>query len=375
MEPLIFLTNHAAILEQMGFGVVLPAWWSGKGTKQHLALKAKVRSPKLSGGSGLGLSEILDFQWEIALGDRVIPLKELQELARLKMPLVNVRGQWIHVDPKDIQAAIEFWEKGLSGKGTVRDVIHMALGHSKPPKGFDFAGISADGWIANLLDTLKGNTQFQEKEPDSDFTGMLRPYQTRGFSWLSFLGQWGLGACLADDMGLGKTIQTLAFIQSEWQGDNKKPTLLVCPTSVVGNWKKEAGRFTPNLPVLVHHGSDRKKDEAFKKEAVNHAIVITSFALIIRDYEHLKEIPWRCIVLDEAQNIKNPEAKQSKAVRSLPGDSRIALTGTPVENNVGDLWSIMDFLNPGTIRFSKRFQKQFFHSYPGVPRCRCDGPA
>ena len=133
MEPFDFLTNHAAILEQMGFGVVLPAWWSGKGTKQHLALKAKVRSPKLSGGSGLGLSEILDFQWEIALGDRVIPLKELQELARLKMPLVNVRGQWIHVDPKDIQAAIEFWEKGLSGKGTVRDVIHMALGHSKPP--------------------------------------------------------------------------------------------------------------------------------------------------------------------------------------------------------------------------------------------------
>jgi SNF2 family DNA or RNA helicase len=168
-----------------------------------------------------------------------------------------------------------------------------------------------------------------------------------GYSWLSFLRQWGLGACLADDMGLGKTVQTLALIARDWQSNHRPPVLLVCPTSVVGNWQKEAARFTPHLSVMVHHGVTRTKGKSLAKKVQQHAMVISSYALLHRDFEILKDIPWSGIILDEAQNIKNPETKQAKAARALKADYRLALTGTPVENNVGDLWSIMEFLNAG----------------------------
>ena len=190
--------------------------------------------------------------------------------------------------------------------------------------------------------------------------GELRPYQRRGYSWLDFLKQLGLGACLADDMGLGKTIQTLALIERDRAAGEKRPVLLVCPTSVVGNWQKEAARFTPDLPVLVHHGTTRKRGAAFEAEAARHAMVISSYALLHRDEEILRQVDWAGVVLDEAQNIKNPETKQARAARALPAGFRITLTGTPVENNVGDLWSVMEFLNPGFLGPRAAFQRKFF---------------
>src|SRR5262249_5958992 len=193
-----------------------------------------------------------------------------------------------------------------------------------------------------------------------EFHGTLRPYQVRGYSWLAFLRQWGLGACLADDMGLGKTVQTLALIQRDWEGNGRRPVLLICPTSVVGNWKKEAERFTPDLPVLVHHGLQRSKGGAFAREAGKHALVLSSYSLLHRDLALLQKAPWAGVVLDEAQNIKNPETKQARAARSLAADYRIALTGTPVENHVGDLWSIMEFLNPGFLGTQAEFKRSFF---------------
>jgi SNF2 family DNA or RNA helicase len=161
-------------------------------------------------------------------------------------------------------------------------------------------------------------------------------------------------------MGLGKTIQALALIQRDWEANGKRPVLLVCPTSVVNNWQKEAARFTPDLPVMVHHGVGRKKGAAFKQDAEKHAVVISTYALLHRDLEHLQEIAWGGVVLDEAQNIKNPETKQAKAARSLTSDYRATLTGTPVENNVGDLWSIMEFLNPGLLGTQAEFKRKFF---------------
>jgi len=175
-----------------------------------------------------------------------------------------------------------------------------------------------------------------------------------------FLRRWGLGACLADDMGLGKTPQTLAFIQSNWQANGQRPTLVVCPMSVVGNWQKEAAHFTPALPVMVHHGLTRTKGRAFKRQAENHALVLSSYALLHRDFEFLKEVGWDGIILDEAQNIKNSQTKQARAARALTSDYRIALTGTPVENNVGDIWSIMEFLNPGFFGTLAEFKRNFF---------------
>lgn len=355
-----FLTEKAILLEQAGFGVLLPAWWTHKGTKIRLTTKAKVKSPKMQSKGGLSLDEIIQFNWEISLGGEKLSLEELEALAKLKVPLVKIRGQWVHMSSGEIQTAIEYWKNKTQGSTTLGEIIQMALGTSKTQSGVSFEGVSATGWVKNLLKQLQEHNSIELLEKPEKFNGTLRPYQVRGFSWLAFLRKWGLGACLADDMGLGKTIQTLALILQDWESDNKRPVLIICPTSVMGNWQKEAHRFTPELPVMIHHGLTRIKNEEFKTEAMKHAIVVSSYALLHRDLNLLKDVPWSGIILDEAQNIKNPETKQTKAVQLLNTTYRIALTGTPVENNVGDLWSIMNALNPGFLGTQTDFKKKFF---------------
>jgi hypothetical protein len=355
-----FLTEKALLLEQAGFGVMLPAWWTRRGTKLRLTARAQVKSPKMQGGAGLNLDDLVQFDWQLALGDDSLTMTELQELVRLKSPLVKVRGQWVQLNAVEIQAALDFWQKKAEAGTTAREVLQMALGGVKTPADLQFAGLTAEGWFGDLLAQLQGQTAFAELPVPKSFSGVLRPYQMRGYSWLSFLKQWGLGACLADDMGLGKTVQTLALIARERQSNHPGPVLLVCPTSVVGNWQKEAARFTPDLPVLVHHGVTRARGKSLAKQVKKYGMVISSYALLDRDFELLWEIPWSGVILDEAQNIKNPETKQAKAARALPAEYRLALTGTPVENNVGDLWSIMEFLNPGFLGSQTEFKRRFF---------------
>jgi len=355
-----FLTEKALLLEQTGFGVMLPAWWTGRGAKMRLSARAQVKSPKMVGGSGINLDQIVRFDWQLALGDEDLSLAELQELVERKSSLVKVRGQWVQLNAEEIQAALDFWRKKAEAGITAREALQMALGGVEAPAVLPFAGLSAQGWIGDLLAKLQGQAAFAELPVPEGFHGILRPYQVRGYSWLNFLKQWGLGACLADDMGLGKTVQTLALIARERQANHQEPVLLVCPTSVVGNWQKEAARFTPELPVLVHHGVTRAKGKALAKQVKKFAMVISSYALLHRDFELLKDIPWSVLILDEAQNIKNPETKQARAARALPAGCRLALTGTPVENNVGDLWSIMEFLNPGFLGPQTAFKRSFF---------------
>lgn len=160
-------------------------------------------------------------------------------------------------------------------------------------------------------------------------------------------------------MGLGKTVQTLTMIQRDVEGREHRPTLLVCPTSVINNWKREAARFTPNMSVMIHHGSSRTKSDTFAKDAANHALVVTSYGILRRDVDIMRGVEWSGIVADEAQNIKNPYTKQAQAIRSITADYKFALTGTPVENGVADLWSIMEFLNPGFLGGLEQFQKNF----------------
>ena len=281
-----FLQEQAWLLEQSGYGVLLPAWWTRKGTKLRLSARANVKAPKMQGGNGMSLDDIIKFNWEIALGDQKLSLEELEMLARLKSPLVKVRGQWVQLSAEEIEAAVTFWKKEKTGKAKMRDVVQMALGVAKVPGGIAFEGVDATGWIGDFLAQLQGRNDFEEQIVPSKFQGLLRPYQVRGYSWLGFLRKWGLGACLADDMGLGKTPQTLALIQQDWETNGQRPALVVCPMSVVGNWQKEAARFTPNLSVMVHHGLTRTKGAAFKKEAEKHAIVLSSFSLLHRDFEY-----------------------------------------------------------------------------------------
>lgn len=354
-----FLTEKAWLLEQAGFGVLLPAWWTRKGTKLRLTVRAHVNSPKMQ-SSILSLAEVLHFDWQVALGDETLSRQELETLAKLKSPLVKVRGQWVQLSAEEIQAAVNFWKQKEADQATVRQLVQMALGSATTPGGIEFTGVTATGWLNDFLTQLEGRAEFAEIDPPEHFEGTLRPYQVRGYSWLSFLRRWGLGACLADDMGLGKTVQTLALIQRDWDTNGHRPALLVCPMSVVGNWQKEAQRFTPELPVLVHHGLRRTKGAAFKKQAAQQALVLTSYSLLYRDYILFQDVPWAGVVLDEAQNIKNPETLQAKASRALAADYRIALTGTPVENHIGDLWSIMEFLNPGFLGTQSAFRKTFY---------------
>ena len=349
-----FLTEEAAALEQAGHTVLLPAWWTG--SKTPLAARAKARAS--SEGSGmLAMGSILKFDWEVALGDNAMTLEELDELARLKQPLVSVRGRWVALDAEGIRAAIDFIKKGAEDR-TFGDLLRVRSGVAEAPPGMEFGGVEATGRVKDLLDRLDGGVKLRQIGPPGGFAGSLRPYQLRGYSWLAFLQEWGLGGCLADDMGLGKTVQMLAAIQRRWEGGDRRPTMVVCPTSVLSNWRREAERFSPGLPVLVHHGPARHKARTFWRAAAKHAIVITSYGLVPRD-KFLAKVHWECVVLDEAQNVKNHRTKQSMAVRSLKADCRFALTGTPVENSVGDMWSIMEFLNPGLLDSWGRFRRNF----------------
>ena len=353
-----FLTGESIALEEAGYGIILPAWWTRRGTKTKPTLRANVKTPQMQGGGGVSLATMLELNLEVALGDQVMTAQELEALAQLKTPLVRLRGQWVELNASEIRAALDFWNR--NEETTLKDVIRLAVGAGETPGGFDVDGVAASGWVEDLLGQLTGRAEFQELETPEGFCGTLRPYQQRGYSWLAFLRRWGLGACLADDMGLGKTVQTLAAIQQDRREGVEGPTLLVCPTSVLNNWRKEAARFTPDLLLMVHHGPSRRRDAEFVEAARQHAIVVASYGVLARDVRFMAEVPWRGIVLDEAQNIKNPATRQARAARSLGADYRVALTGTPVENHVGDLWSVMQFLNPGLLGTESEFKRNYF---------------
>ena len=355
-----FLTQTAPALEQAGFGTILPSWWKSSSTEHHLSVRARVRTRELHElEQEPRLDDVVSFDWEVCLAGQPLSSRDLEELARLKEPLQRVRSHWVQTSVEEIHAALEFYKNRRGGSVTAREIVRMALGAADTSAGIHFEGVRATGWLGALLERLHDKTAIEPLSTPQGFHGELRPYQEKGFAWLEFLRRWELGACLADDMGLGKTIQTLALIERERSQGEDRPVLLVCPTSVLGNWQREAARFTPNLPTLIHHGPQRNKGYEFVTAAQDHGVVFTSYALVHRDLEDLRSMRWAGVILDEAQNIKNPDTKQSLAVRAVMADYRVALTGTPVENHVGDLWSILDFLNPGFLGSQEQFKREF----------------
>ncbi len=356
-----FLANDARSLLGMGFGVVWPNWWSRRPSERRIEVYGRVESPPETEAPSL-LAEI-PFDVEIALGGEPLTDAEIERLAAAQHPLVRLRSRWVEVDPEEMQRTVAFWRARSGTVSPVRSLIHLSLGVDRESDGIPFRGVKATGWVGELLDKLEGEAAFEEFQPEPTFAGQLRPYQIRGFSWLCFLRRWGLGACLADDMGLGKTVQALAVMQREWhhtEPDRRRPTLVVCPTSVVNNWPREVALFTPDLPVLVHHGPRRATGDAFAAEASKYALVVTSYGLLNRDLDALQSVRWLGMVLDEAQHIRNPDTKQARAARAIESDYRAALTGTPVENNVADLWSIFAYLNPGLLGTRASFKREFF---------------
>ncbi|GAA2348970.1 DEAD/DEAH box helicase [Saccharopolyspora halophila] len=354
-----FLTS-AGQLDNAGFGVLLPSWW-GHAPKLGLKLNASSTSTAgvVSKDSAVNMGTLVDYRWDLALGDEELTEAELEELAAAKVPLVRLRGRWVQVDHKRLNAGLRMLSESGSGQMTAAEVLQQAgesgQDGSQP---LPVVGVNARGWLGDLL---SGDTEqhLEPVDPPDGFGAQLRPYQRRGLAWLAFLDRLGLGGCLADDMGLGKTVQLLALEALARDGVARPPTLLVCPMSVAGNWQREAERFAPWLKVHVHHGGDRLGGGDLEGEAGCHDLVITTYSLAARDRAVLRQIRWDRLVLDEAQHVKNSSSKTAGAVREISARQRIGLTGTPVENRLAELWSVMDFANPGILGSLSRFRARY----------------
>lgn len=356
-----FLRDVAPVLEAEGLPVWAPGWW--RDDRPRLRFQLDLRPTEEAAdetGPGMRLDALIAYDWRVALGDEDVSLEEITRLAETKEPLIRLKGRWTEVRPADLATALSFLHKNPAGKTTLFDALRLSYTADDLETGLPIGSLRAHGWIERLLNASNLNEHLEEFPPPPGFEGVLRPYQLKGLQWLSFLAKHGLGACLADDMGLGKTIQLIALLLHERdQGRPVGPTLLIVPMSLVGNWQREIARFGPSLQVLIHHGLNRLTGQPFVEEAAEYDVVISTYGLAHRDFEHLRAVDWHRIALDEAQNTKNPAAKQSVAIRSLQAVHRVALTGTPVENRLGELWSIIDFLNPGYLGPARDFRRRF----------------
>jgi SNF2 family DNA or RNA helicase len=368
MQAYEFIKAVAWRLEDSGLGVILPPSLANReGWANRLGLKITAETPKKKQGR-LGLQSLLNFQWQLAIGGQTISKAEFDKLVALNSPLVEINGEWVELRPQDIKTAQTFFTTRKDQMAlSLEDALRFSTGDTQVIEKLPVVSFEASGALQELIGALNNNQAMSTTDyayaplpTPAGFKGQLRPYQERGAAWLSFLERWGLGACLADDMGLGKTVQFIAFLLHLKEQDAlENPTLLVCPTSVLGNWEREVNKFAPSLKILQYHGDKRPKGKAFLETVKKHDLIVTSYSLLHRDIKSLQSVSWQIIVLDEAQNVKNPDAKQSKAVRELEATFRIALTGTPVENRLQELWSILDFLNPGYLGNKQFFQRRF----------------
>ncbi|MFN4195138.1 MAG: DEAD/DEAH box helicase [Thermosynechococcus sp.] len=358
-EVYAFLQSAIPPLEQQGVVIILPPSLRRNSSQHRLGLKMIATLPPTA-TSGLSIESLMQFRWQLQLGQHPLSEADFEQLRRQETPLVYLNGEWVLLRPQEVKAAQEFLQSPQKTQLSLADTLRIATGDTVTVAKLPILGLDANDALQALLDGLTGKQTLDPVPTPQEFCGELRPYQARGVAWLSFLERWRLGACLADDMGLGKTIQLLAFLlHLKEAGRAYRPTLLICPTSVLGNWLRECQKFAPTLRPYVHHGSDRPKGKAFVNKVEAHDLILTSYALLQRDRATLQQVSWQHLVLDEAQNIKNANTQQSQAARDLAAQFRIALTGTPLENRLLELWSIMEFLHPGYLGNRTYFQHRY----------------
>jgi non-specific serine/threonine protein kinase len=349
-------------LESAGVIVRMPAAWRGNRPPRPRVTGSVGTKPP----TGIGKDALLDFQMEVTLDGEPLTPQEIRDLLARTDGLALVRGKWVEIDRDHLQSMIQRFsdvERAAHSNGLAfGEAMRLLSGADVAPddtvaaENVDWAQVVAGPWLAETLQGLRNPQALQHLDPGPDLHGTLRPYQQVGVRWLHLLAKLGLGACLADDMGLGKTIQVLGLLLILKRSETH-PSLLVAPASLLANWASEIERFAPGLKALVAHPSalpsaDLKSLDAERLRDTD--LVITSYGSLLR-LPWIAQIPWRLAVLDEAQAIKNPDAKQTRAVKQLQAHARLALTGTPVENRLGDLWSIFDFVNPGLLGTSKQF--------------------
>lgn len=356
-----FLRESAWVLEDAGFTVLVPSWWTPAGRRRaKVRLKTSTRAGKAAPaatGGYFGFDSLVAHQYQLMIGDEIVSEEEWQQLVAAKTPLVQFRGHWMELDRDKMQQLLEFWKKRQPTELelSLPDLLKLAT------ESADDLEWDHDALLRDTLARLEDKSTLTPIEDLPELRGTLRDYQKRGVAWLAYLERLGLNPCLADDMGLGKTLEVIAhLVRERTEVEKTPPTLVIAPTSVLSNWRKEIERFAPHLRAVIHHGADRPKDErAFQAAYRESEVVITSFALARLDDKLLRSFSWHRIVVDEAQNIKNPEAAQTRAISKLSARHRLALTGTPVENRLLDLWSIFNFLNPGYLGKPAQFRKTF----------------
>ena len=361
-HPLVWLPAEAyeflqgiPIYEEAGLLARLPNWWKKKSRRPQVAVTIGEQKK-----SGLGINALLDFHLDVVVDGQRLSRAEISALLAGEDGLVLLKGQWVEVDREKLQQALAHWEK-IEQHGGISFTEGMRLLAGAPAnlksveeleEHREWAFTQPGEWLTEVLDQLRAPERLA---PPETLNAKLRPYQEDGLNWLWLCANTGLGACLADDMGLGKTIQVLAaLLRKKAEAPDSKPALLVVPASLIGNWKREAEKFAPSLNLFIAHRSECGADELNVPTFGNADLVITTYGMLTRlDWPTATD--WSWAILDEAQAIKNHSTRQSKAVRALKAEARIALTGTPIENRLGDLWSLFDFLNPGLLGSASQF--------------------
>jgi non-specific serine/threonine protein kinase len=364
-EALRFLHDIDA-MERAGLVIRMPANW-----RMNRPSRPRVQATVGSTSTTvLGMDALLDFRVGVSLDGETLTFQEINDLLASTQGLELLRGKWVEVDPTRLRATLDRFQaierlserEGLPFGEAMRLLAgaQIGAGAGEAPTA-QWAHVEAGPWLARALDGCRSPEGLAQVKLGEAFKATLRPYQETGLRWLHLLTQLGLGACLADDMGLGKTVQVLALLQALAPlvaGSAKKtPSLLVAPASLLANWAMEAARFTPRLKISIAHPAFQTPDELSAVNAESLAatdLVVTSYGTLLRQ-AWIGKMSWRLVILDEAQAIKNPGAKQTKVAKSLKAKARIVLTGTPIENNLHDLWSIFDFLNPGLLGSAKAF--------------------
>ncbi len=332
-----FLDKGYPALKEAGFDIDIPEAFKAEGSRR---IRARIRV-EVEDETRIDLDGVLRFRWEVVFGEHVLTGDEFSELVSRKQPLVKFRGEWVLLDPAEVARLPDSVRS--QGEMDAASALRAVLVGTH-----DGIPVVADDRLSLIVEALRNPDLVPVPQ---GFVGTLRPYQHRGFSWLVTLGKIGLGACLADDMGLGKTVQVICHILAR-RGRNAPPCLVICPTSVLGNWQREIARFAPSLRVIRHHGMHRGLQGASKAD-----VVLTTYGLLGRDAEELASLPWDIIVLDEAQAIKNPDSQRAKSASMLKGKHRVAMSGTPVENRLDELWSLFYFLLPNLLGTRAAFRR------------------
>lgn len=353
--------KEISLYEESGILCRIPNWWKGRGSDSRLSISIGEKKPPF-----IGMEAILSFDAQLMLGDMVISKAEARQLLEESQGLAFIKNRWVSVDSEKLAQTLDVYEKAkkMSDKEgfSILDAMRMQLNPDKIP-GLELNGVevavSSGDWLKSVIEKLKNPDLTPAVTPGKGFKARLREYQQKGLNWLYFLHSLGFGACLADDMGLGKTVQLLAFLNVINDFKEKGASLLVMPASLISNWTNEIQKFYPSLKYFVAHPDFNPEKQVGMKSTEDLDridLVITTYSQAQR-YHWLKEYTWAYVILDEAQAIKNPGAKQTRAIKTFKAKNRITLTGTPIENRLTDLWSLFDFLNPGLLGNKTEFSK------------------